>query len=130
MKKICTKCREEKEDTEFRKWQTRCKDCRNQYFRERRQNANPVLLKARDALYRRNKEEKNREGKAYLKHKRTEQSFGKLILYLHQTNRYTFTTVYRLLMQGKPILIEDEFRPIIEDLRKYFKKPFSFYPRS
>lgn len=116
MTKICSKCRKEKDLSEYLKWNNHCQSCRNQYKRNLRQKENPILVKARDRIYYLNKELKN----AYQKNKGKERGFTQLRAYLQRTQHYNFTTAFKLLMYNKPILVEKEFEPVIKDLRKYF----------
>lgn len=65
--KTCSNCGQEKEDIEFRKRQSKCKDCQNNYLREYRKS-NQEKIKDRDRKYYQcNLEKINKQKKEYNK---------------------------------------------------------------
>jgi hypothetical protein len=69
-KKVCTKCKEEKDVTEFNSSRNQCKLCRKEYDKEYNQNNKENIKERKKEYYQNNKEKFKERHKEYKKNNR------------------------------------------------------------
>ena len=69
-KKVCTKCKEEKDVTEFNSSRNQCKLCRKEYDKEYNQNNKENIKKRKKEYYQNNKEKFKERHRGYKKNNR------------------------------------------------------------
>jgi hypothetical protein len=132
MKKICTKCKKEKEITDFRKQKTDkngrrsdCLMCEKQYYKKYRENNKEKLKKEAKEYYQNNKEKLKEKTKKYRDNNK--EYINKKNQEYNQNNKEYFKKKSKEYNQNNKEYIKKKNQEYYQNNKEYFKKRFNQY---